>query len=274
MKLININKNISLDKILLTATAFILLLIVIIKLLLGQNIEITAHRGYSSKYPENSLIAFKEAIKLDADWLELDVQQTKDQKLIIMHDYNFLRTTGIDKNVWEVTYDEIKDYDIGSFFNPDFQNERVPLLEDVIKLAKENNVKLNIELKPTGHEINFEKSVINMLHKYNYTNKSVIASFSYDVIKNVKKFDKKINTIFISFNLEQDISYYKDADSFSLFTPIINANLVTEIHKNHKTVNAWTPNTEEEINEMINLNVDNIITDDLELAKNVMRKVK
>lgn len=274
MKLINITKNISLDKLLLAATTFILMIVILLKLLVTQNIEITAHRGYSLKYPENSLIAFKEAIKLKTDWIELDVQQTKDQKLIIMHDANFLRTTGIDKNVWEVTYDEIKDYDIGSFLNADFQNERVPLLEDVIKLAKENKVKLNIELKPTGHETDFEKSVINMLHKYNYTNKSVIASFSYDVIKNIKKLNKNINTIFISFNLEQDISYYKDADSFSLFTPIINTQLVKEIHKNHKTVNAWTPNTKEEIQTMINLNVDNIITDDLELAKNVMRKVK
>ena len=87
---------------------------------------IMAHRGYSSMAPENTLPAFKMCIDEDFSAAELDVQLLKDGTLIVLHDDNLLRTTGVNKNVWEVTYDEIKDLDNGSFFNEEFADTRIP----------------------------------------------------------------------------------------------------------------------------------------------------
>ena len=94
---------------------------------------------------------------MGADWIELDVQQSKDGQIFVMHDANFMRTAGIDCNTWELTYNKISRLDAGSFFDIKFNGEKIPLLTETIAFAKDNHIKLNIELKPTGHEEKFEK---------------------------------------------------------------------------------------------------------------------
>lgn len=110
-----------------------------------RTLEVTAHRGASKDYPENTLASFVGAKEMGADWIELDVQETKDGKIVVIHDTNLKRTTGVDKNIYEATYEEIKDLDAGSHLNSDFKDERIPLFEDVVLWAKDNNMKLNIE---------------------------------------------------------------------------------------------------------------------------------
>ncbi len=74
-----------------------------------------AHRAGAEMAPENTLAAIEEASHAKADYAEIDVQETKDGELIVLHDSNFKRTTGVDKNVWDVNYNEVKTYDAGSF---------------------------------------------------------------------------------------------------------------------------------------------------------------
>ena len=81
-----------------------------------------------------------------------------------------------------------------------------------------------------------------------------------------------MQTIYIIYNLENDISKFTKADSFSVYSNLITKDLVKQIHKQHKTINAWTPNTEKEIQDMLNLHVDNIITDNVNLAKKVLNR--
>lgn len=233
-----------------------------------RTIEVTAHRGASVDYPENTMSAFVGAKEYGADWAELDVQQTLDQQLVVLHDTNLKRTTGVNKNTWEATYDEIKDLDAGSFFDKSFSDERIPLLKDVIEFAKKNNLKLNIELKPTGHEIDFEKGVIDLINEYNFKNNCVVTSQVYEVLENVKKYDDSIKTVYVMSLAYGNIIDLEYADSFSIEASSINKTLVNQIHGAGKEIYAWTVNTSENINKMININVDNIITDNITLAKN------
>ena len=143
------------------------------------------------------MVAFREAKNLGANWIELDVQMTKDNQLIVIHDSSFKRTTGVDKNTWELTLEEVKELDAGSFKDKKFQGEKIPTLEEVIIFAKENNIKLNIELKPTGREENFEETVIDLINKYNFKNDCVITSQIYEVLEKVKKYDKTIETVYV-----------------------------------------------------------------------------
>ncbi len=239
-----------------------------------RTLEVTAHRGASVFYPENTMSAFRGAKKLGADWIELDVQETKDGKVIVIHDTNFKRTANLNKNTWELTYDEVEKLDAGSFFSKKYKNEKIPLLEKVVEFAKENNIKLNIEIKPTGHERALEKSVVDIINDKKFVDDCVITSQVYDVLKKVKKYNKNISTVYVMSLAYGDITSLKYADNFSIEAMSVNKKLVRKVHNEGKKLYAWTVNTKESINEMINAKVDNIITDDITLAKEVIYSSK
>ena len=97
--------------------------------------QISAHRGYSSVAPENTEYAFQAAIDCGADYIELDVQETKDSEIVVMHDSNLKRTTGVNADIWYVNYSEISGFDAGGWFGSEFSDARIMKLEDVIKMA-------------------------------------------------------------------------------------------------------------------------------------------
>lgn len=232
-----------------------------------RTMAVTAHRGASRNYPENTMAAFKGAKKLGAGWIELDVQQSRDGMIFVMHDTNFKRTTGVNKNTWEMDYKEISRLDAGSFFNSSFAGEKVPLLSEVIAFAKKNKIKLNIELKPSGHEREFEQKVADIIEAEDFYNNCVITSQVYEVLENVKAYNENIQTVYVMSLAYGDINQLKAADHFSIEATSITEKIVSDVHNAGKEIYAWTVNTEESINNMISLNVDNIITDDITLAK-------
>jgi len=239
-----------------------------------RKIEVTAHRGASKSRPENTMSSFIEAKNLGADWIELDVQQTKDKEIIIIHDTNFKRTTGVDKNTWELSKEEVKELDAGSYFSKEFQNEKVPLLEEVIVFAKENNIKLNIELKPTGHEQEFEKIIVDMIKKHSFEKNCVITSQVYQVLENIKEYDETIETVYVMSLAYGNILSLDKANHFSVEESNVNKNLIDQIHNKGKKLYVWTVNSEENIDKMIDYSVDNIITDNVELVKDKIYRSK
>lgn len=239
-----------------------------------RNLEITAHRGASVSYPENTMSAFRGAKEQDADWIELDVQQTLDGEIVVSHDINLTRTAGVNKNIYEMTYDEIKELDVGSYFGKDFKNEVMPTLREVVDWAKENNVSLNIELKPTGHEVDFEKKVIDIMNEYDYKGEVVLASQVYSVLENVKKIDKNMPTLYVMSICYGDILRFDKADNFSVEASNISSGLVKRIHKVGKEIYAWTVNSEDIVRRMIDLRVDNIITDNIKMVRKVTMESK
>ncbi len=234
--------------------------------------EITAHRGSSIKYPENTMLAFIGALNEQANWIELDVQQTKDDVLVVSHDNNLKRTTGKDINITDVNYDEIEEIDVGSYLNSNYPISYIPRLEDVIKWASSNNMKVNIELKPNGMENDLEEKVIALIKKYNFEDNCVVASGKYEVLEKVKEIDDDIKTAYVMSFFYGDIIKLDKVDVFSIEASSINSELVKKIHNNGKEIYAWTVNNSDSINKMLELNVDNIITDDVELAYRLLFK--
>lgn len=234
--------------------------------------EITAHRGSSIKYPENTMLAFVGALNEQANWIELDVQETKDDVLVVSHDNNLKRTTGKDINITDMNYDEIKEIDVGSYLNSNYPISYIPRLEDVIKWASSNNMKVNIELKPNGMENDLEEKVIALIKKYNFEDNCVVASGKYEVLEKVKEIDDDIKTAYVMSFFYGDIIKLDKVDVFSIEASSINNELVKKIHNNGKEIYAWTVNNSDSINKMLELNVDNIITDDVELAYRLLFK--
>ncbi len=223
--------------------------------------SVCAHRGYSEEAPENTMPAFELAVKNMADSIEIDVQQTKDGTLIIMHDSNFKRTTGLDANVWEVDYEEIKDLDAGSWFSEEYEGVTIPTLEEVLEFAKEHRVQLNIDVKCTGHEVNFVPSIVETIENFNYESSCIITSFEYDLLKEIKLANSEIQTGYLmkaAFHGIADLDY---VDAFSINYCFVTRELVDSIHKAGKEIYTWTVNDTNRMNAMVYADVDCIITD-------------
>lgn len=236
---------------------------------LGNPVKVTAHRGYSAAYPENTIPAFKGAIQVGADWAELDVQQTADGEVIVMHDSNLKRTTGLDKEVWQVTWDEIKDLDNGSWFDKKYQTVRIPTLEEVLKVCR-GKIHLNIEIKPSGHDKDLEEQVAKLLKKYHMRDTCVVSSLKYDSLRKIKEADDSIETAYItsvSYGNFTDLEY---ADGYSVESTLLSKSFVNKAQKAGKQIYVWTVNSEERLEKVVGMGIDNVITDDPVMAKELI----
>ena len=131
-------------------------------------------------------------------------------------------------------------------------------------------MKLNIELKPTGHEKEFEKQVVEIIKEKDFSEDCVITSQVYKVLENVKKADERVKTVYVMSLAYGKITDLKYADNFSVEASSANKKLVNRVHKEGKELYVWTINSKENIEKMIELNVDNIITDNITLAKDTI----
>lgn len=227
---------------------------------------IAAHRGYSAEAPENTISSFEAAIDNLADYVELDVQETKDGEVIVLHDSNFKRVAGLNKNVWSVNYEEIENLDVGSWFSEEFEGEKIPTLEETLIMAK-GKLKLNIEIKLTGHEKNLEKSVVDLIEKYGMEEECVVTSFQAKALKAVKEYNNNIKTGYILHVAYGDFSGVEFADALSVNYSFATNALINDAHNAGMEVYVWTVNSAEAINDMIQKGADMIITDNPVLAK-------
>lgn len=225
------------------------------------NIEVTAHRGYSSNYPENTLLAFEKAIENNVDEIELDVRLSKDDKVIVIHDSNLNRVAKVNKYVSNIKYKEIKEYDLGN-------GQIVPLLEDVLALIQYKDIKVNIELKSIDKNEQLVQQTIDLINKYDVKEKCYFSSFEYSMLLKVKEIDESFKTLFISNTSDNILSY--EVDGYSLNFKCVDINVVKQLHNNKKEVHVWTVNDEDDINNMVKMGVDNIITNDILLTKKII----
>ena len=242
------------------------------QLALFQNPTVMAHRGLSADAPENTLYAFSDAISVGADFIELDVQQTKDGVLVVMHDSNLKRTTGVNKDIWDVNYADIQDLDAGSWFDPAYANARIPTLEETLQFV-DKRAKLNIEIKPTKHGSDtLEQDVANLITEYHYTDACYVTSFSYGSLKKVKEVNPDIRTGYLMSVAYGQFYSLQYADAFSLNKVFVTSQVVNAAHQQGKQIFAWTVNSVSEVRSLCNLHVDSIITDDPVMVQNVVSR--
>ena len=233
---------------------------------------IMAHRGYSAKAPENTLPAFKMCMDEGFSAAELDVQMLGDGTIIVMHDDNLKRTTGLNKNVWEVTYDEIRDLDNGAFFDKAFEGTRIPTLDEVLKLAGSGDTKLylNIEIKRNGHDEGITQKVVDIILENDYLNNCDITSQDYSTLEEVRKINPYVLTAYTSVVGMGDLESLDAADIISIQETFATFENVERLHRAGKRVFVWTVNEKETMKKLVSLNVDAILTNDPALCKEVI----
>ncbi|MBQ6455893.1 MAG: glycerophosphoryl diester phosphodiesterase membrane domain-containing protein [Mogibacterium sp.] len=233
---------------------------------------IMAHRGYSAQAPENTIPAFQMCIDNRFTAAELDVQMLADGTVVVLHDDNLKRTTGVNKNVWEVTYDEIKDLDNGSFFKDSFAGTTIPTFDEVMRLAGHGNDKLylNIEIKRNGHDDGIVEEVVEIIRKNNYMDHCDVTSQDYETLEEVRKVDPEILTAYTSAIGIGDIDTLDAADIISIQETFATYENIDRIHRAGKRVFVWTVNEEDTMKRLVSLNVDAILTNDPALCRSVI----
>ncbi len=140
---------------------------------LEDNVQITAHRGGAGVAPENTFAAFRQAIEDGTDWIEIDVQESKDGIVMVAHDSDLAKVARNPVKIWEATADELRAIDIGVYFGEQFKGEQMPTLEEVLQMCQ-GRVRVNIELKYYGHTQDLENRVIELVERFRMESEIVV----------------------------------------------------------------------------------------------------
>lgn len=229
------------------------------------------HRGYSGNYPENTMLAFQKAMEAGADGIELDVQFSKDGRLVIIHDETLDRTTTGKGWVRDHTLEELKSLDASFKFTGQYGVNQIPTLCEVLDYMKDKDAVTNIELKTGVFEYEgIEEAVLNCVRKHNLSDKVIISSFNHYSILRMRKLAPELKCgLLTDCWLINAGKYVHDLD-VPCYHPAFR-NLTPEITKEIKQygleINTWTVNTLEDFRNLESLGVDVAIGNYPELIK-------
>jgi len=246
----------------------------------NENVVLIAHRGASSIAPENTIASINSAIKLNASFIEIDVRQTSDSILILLHDASLDRTTNGKGLVKDKTYSEISELDAGKWFSEKFKNERIPTLESVIKLVN-GRCNLVVEIKEgNDYYPNIEKNILKIIEHHNAEKWISIHSFDSEILKTIHQINSniKLNKLifgkfkFLPFIFSDRIEKFEIeeldfVDTYSINYHFANEEILNLLKSNGKKVNVWTVDEPQTAKELISFGVDGIITNDLTILR-------
>jgi glycerophosphoryl diester phosphodiesterase len=226
---------------------------------LRDRVTITAHRGSSGMAPENSLSALRQAIEDGADYAEIDVQETADGVIVLLHDTDLLRVAGLNRKIWEVTYEEIRDLDAGSWFSPEFAGERIPTLAEAIETVR-GRLRLYIELKFNQREERLVERVVDILEAEDFLDQCVVASLKYEGPQRARELAPELRIGYMVYRAAGKIDRL-EVDFLSLGSDLVTNALVVGTQREGKELHVWTLNDPAAMSRALDRGVDNIITD-------------
>jgi glycerophosphoryl diester phosphodiesterase len=239
----------------------------------NESLQVVAHRGASGRAPETTLAAYREALHLKADFLEADVQMTRDGEIIAIHDESVDRTTNGKGPVRQMTLAELKGLDAGSWFNkmypdrarPDYAGQKIPTLQEIMDMASESPAGLYIEIKnPELYPPHLESDLIHIIRRNGFEKRVVIQSFSPRSVEKVKALDPSVPAALLVDALENDpveATVRAHANELAIDHKLATRDIVQKAHERGLTVAVWTVDEHEDLKRMIGLGIDAIITD-------------
>jgi glycerophosphoryl diester phosphodiesterase len=169
-----------------------------------------------------------------------------------------------------VTYDEIKSLDAGSWFSPEFKGEPIPTLQQVIDAAR-GRIRLNIEIKPHGHEEKLVERIVAIVAENDFHSECVLSSLDYPSVLEAKQLDERLQVGHIVTVSIGNVAKL-DVDFVSLNQEKVTSGYVRSLHRAGKQVHVWTVNDRQRMSALVDLGVDNIITDDPETLLAVLKE--
>jgi glycerophosphoryl diester phosphodiesterase len=234
---------------------------------------IIAHRGASNLAPENSLKAFRKAIELGADYIEFDIHKSKDGKIIIMHDANIFRMTGKSGIIKNMTFEELKNLEVGD-------GEKIPTLFMLIKLAK-GKIALNCEIKVKG----LEEKLVEILQENDIIESTLISSFKTGILLKIQKLEPQLRLAVLRPSRMQWITSLispkrmittATKNRFYAVNPrcfFVNNKFVERAHNHNLKVFPWTIDSEKKMKKLVKIGVDGIITNNILKIKTILNQM-
>jgi len=207
------------------------------------------HRGARAYETENTLESFQRAIASDVNAIEMDVRESKDRKLVVIHDDNLKKVFGKDMKINEATLKELKDA----------TGDRIPTLQEALKIVDGNVDKILVELKEPG----YERPVLEVIRKERLRDRAIIVSFHEEALSTVRKLDKTIETGLIYAKLKNpiDAALRLDAQYLIPLYRFTHTRNIEDAHRHNLKVIVWTINTRREAKEYQAKGVDGIASD-------------
>jgi glycerophosphoryl diester phosphodiesterase len=228
-----------------------------------------AHRGAAGTRPELTAIAFERAIELGAEMIELDVQLTRDRRLVVLHDRALGRTAPGSGAVRERTLAELQRLDAGSWFAPAYAAERVPSLDEVLDLTR-GRVALNVEIKSPAADWHATADVlVRLLADTGATATTIVSSFDMEALQSVRAVSGavRIGVLWHQSDVAPAFRHAAElgAEAIHPRHELVNDSLMAAARRDGLAVNTWTVNAVERMRALADLGVDGIISDFPEL---------
>jgi glycerophosphoryl diester phosphodiesterase len=205
------------------------------------------------------MAAFSLAVDQGSDFIELDLQEAADGGLVVFHDVDLERVTGLRSRIWQNTVEDLRRLDAGSHFGPAFSGERIPTLDEVLEFAR-GRVKLNLELKPHERERHLAESVVRAVTRAGMQGDVVVTSSDGAILERVRRLAPGLR---IGRVIAARIGRVErlDVDFYSVRSEIATVAFVRRAHAHGREVHVFTVNDPARMRQMRDRGVDNLITD-------------
>lgn len=236
----------------------------------SRRVQVVAHRGASALAPENTLVAFRRALEMDVDGLELDLQPTRDGQLVVLHDERLERTTNGRGYVFEYTLAELRALDAGSWFHgahssgARYDGQRIPTLDEVIDLVRDGRQQLYIEIKKSERTPErLEENVVEVIHRHGFENRVVLISFDPNSLRRVRQLAPAVATAILFKDLPADPIFLARTIGATGIAPRLDRvtrEFVEAAHRAGMQMVVWTVDSPEDMQKLIDFGVNGIVT--------------
>ena len=224
-----------------------------------------AHRGASGDFPENTRLAFEEAIEAEADMIEMDCQLTRDGHIVVFHDERLKRTAGVSGNLRSKSLEQLKQLDVGRWKKKSFRGERVLTLEEVLAIIV-GKVDLCLDIKQfNGSQPGIEIKLLFILSHYDYLDQTIFSSFNYQSLDRVRDFapEARIGVIYAT-GIKEDPFIAAErlrASSIHVQKEVATRDFLGRAWEAGLDVHVWTVNNVHEMEKFASLGVQGIVSD-------------
>jgi glycerophosphoryl diester phosphodiesterase len=237
----------------------------------GQTpVLVIAHRGSSATAPENTLAAFRLAADQRTNFIELDVQESADGEVLVVHDADLMKVGGDSTKIWEGTAAHLRGIDIGSSKDASFASERVPTLAEALAVCK-GRCKVIVELKSYGHNVRLEERVVEVVEAAGMADSCVFMSLDHDMVNKLKTLRPNWRAGVLVAKALGDLTELK-ADFLAVEARMATRRFIRRAHRAGKDVYIWTVNDPAWMLVGLSRGVDGLITDDPQLARFVIER--
>lgn len=236
--------------------------------------KVWAHRGASAYAPENTLVAFELAIKQGADGIELDVQLTRDNELVVIHDERIDRVCNYTGYVKDYTLKELKNFNFNKKF-PQYKKVTIPTLEEVYELIKPTGLTINVELKNSIIQYEgIEEKLIKLENMMEIQDRIIYSSFNHYSLMKLKKINNNADVGILFSDEFIDIPAYAVKIGVNALHPALYIlqipNFIKDCKEKNLPLHVWTVNEEEHMKMMVDNKIEAIITDKPDLARKIV----